>query len=214
MPSPSRPSDPSAPADATPRGGRPRSERAHRAILDATLQLIAEVGYDAVSMDAVAARAGVGKATIYRRWSGKEELVVDALGGVEERISVPDTGNLRDDLLAALRDAVAAYEGPAHPARVVPALMSEMSRSPRLAAAVRSGFLAARREAVREVLRRGVRRGEVRADVDEEMALDFLAGPLYYRALVRGSAITEEDTRRVVEMLLGGIAAHPGGGRG
>lgn len=209
------PTPESAAESGTPaaRGGRPRSEQAHRAILEAALRLVAETGYEAVSMDAVAAEAGVGKATIYRRWAGKEELILDALAGIVERITVPDTGNVRSDLLAAMRDAVAAYEGPAHPARVFPGLVSEMSRSPRLAGAVRGGFLAARREAVREVLRRGVARGELRADLDEDLALDFLAGPLYYRALVFGAAIDESLTVRVVDTLLTGIAAAPAGER-
>lgn len=194
---------PSAPRTA----GRPRSAAAHRAIVEAALVLLAETGYDALAMDAVAARAGVGKATIYRRWSGKEDLVVDALAGIVGRIHVPDTGSVREDLLAAMRDAVAAYEGPAHPSRVVPGLIAEMSRNPRIAEAVRGGFMSARRQAGREVLRRGVRRGELRPDLDEELTLDLLVGPLYYRALVFGAEIDEALTVRVVDTLLRGIAA-------
>src|SRR5215217_7717783 len=95
------------------RPGRPRSEEAHGAILDAAVALIRELGYDAVTMDGIAARAGVGKATVYRRWKGKETLVVEAVGRIVAAMSVPDTGDTRADLLAMMRGTLRLYEDPA-----------------------------------------------------------------------------------------------------
>ena len=170
--------------------GRPRDERADRAILAAALGLMAEHGVRDLRMDDVAERAGVGKATIYRRYRSKDDLVTAAVAGLVSEITVPDTGSTRGDLLGLMRRAVKVYRGSVE-AGVMPGLVDAMSRDVELARSVREGFLAGRRAALRAVLERGIDRGDLRADLDLELALDVLGGPLFYRLLITGGPIDE-----------------------
>jgi AcrR family transcriptional regulator len=186
--------------------GRPRDARADRAILEATLELIAERGIHEFRTEDVAARAGVGKGAIYRRYSSKDELVTAALAGlVNEEIVVPDTGSTRSDLLALMREAVELYSR-ALPGRLMPNLVSAMAERPELARVVREGFLVRRRLALAEVLQRGVERGDLRPDVDLDLALDVLGGPLFYRLLISGGPIDEQLAEGVTELILRGFA--------
>ena len=187
--------------------GRPRSARADRAILRATLELLAEAGIEGLTMEGIAERAGVGKATLYRRWTGREEVVAAAVEGFVSEITIPDTGTIEGDLLHLMRHAVALYKG--RPGRIMPGLVSAMAHSDALARTVRDGFLAHRRTALRTVLERAVRRGELRCDADLELALDFLGGPLFYRLLVTGGPLDDELARGVVDVMLRGMAAAP-----
>ncbi|HEX8693791.1 MAG TPA: TetR/AcrR family transcriptional regulator [Longimicrobium sp.] len=187
------------------RPGRPRSEEAHGAILEAAVALIREVGYDAVAMDAIAARAGVGKATVYRRWASKEALVVEAVGRIVRAIPVPDSGTAEGDLLLLLRSAVRMYQDPAS-AMLLSGLVAAMARSAPIAEAVRTGFVATWREAVRRVLERGQARGELRRGLDLELAIDLLGGALFYRYLLTGGPVDERLTRGVVDAVLRGLA--------
>ena len=187
--------------------GRPREARADRAILRATLALMADRGVEDLRIDEVAERAGVGKATIYRRYRSKDELVTAAVAALVGEIAVPDTGSTEADLLALMRDAVDVYAGtPA--ARAMPSLVAAMHRDPELARAIREGFLAGRRTALAQVLERAVERGDLRADLELELALDVLAGPLFYRLLVTGGPIDDALARGVVDLLLRGFAPH------
>lgn len=185
--------------------GRPRDERADQAILDATLNLMAEAGARDLRMDDVAGRAGVGKATIYRRYRSKDELITAAIAGLVSEIAVPDTGRTRADLLALMRGAVDVYRGSVE-AAVMPSLVEAMSRDAELARLVREGFLAARRAALRAVLDRGIERGDLRGDLDIDLALDVLGGPLFYRLLITGGPIDEQLADGVVELILRGFA--------
>ena len=185
--------------------GRPREARADRAILEAALELMAEGGVPDLRMDAVAARAGVGKAAIYRRYRSKDELAAAALAALVSEITVPDTGSTHADLLALMRDAVEVYSGPVA-AGAMPSVVEAMSRNPELAEAVRDGFLAARRAALQEVLDRGIGRGDLAQDLDAELALDVLAGPLFYRLLITGGPLDEQLAAGVVELILRGFA--------
>jgi AcrR family transcriptional regulator len=185
--------------------GRPREARADRAILAAALDLMAERGVHELRMDDVAARAGVGKAAIYRRYRSKEALVADAVAALVSEITVPDTGSTRADLLALMRDAVEVYTGPVA-ARAMPSLVAAMSRNPGLAEAVRQGFLAGRRAALREVLGHGIERGDLRRDLDIGLALDVLGGPLFYRLLITGDPIDEQLAEGVTDLILRGFA--------
>jgi AcrR family transcriptional regulator len=188
--------------------GRPRDERANRAILTATLELMAERGVRDLRMDDVADRAGVGKATIYRRYRSKDELVADAVASLVSEIAIPDTGSTRSDLLALMRQAVELYNGPL--ARgLMPALLEETRRNPKLASTVRDQFLAGRRSALSAVLERGVRRGDLRRGLDLELALDVLGGAIFYRLLVTGAAIDERLAQGIVELILRGFAPTP-----
>lgn len=187
--------------------GRPRNEAAHRAILDATLALLREAGYGAVTMEGVAERAGVSKKTVYRHWSSPEELIAEAVERIVSAIRIPDTGSTERDLLALMRDAVRVYRVPAN-AALMPGLVAAMAQSPRIARAVRSGFLATRRAALAQVLDRGVARGDLRRTLNRELALDVLGGPLFYRLLITGQTIDDRLARGVVELMLHGFAAH------
>jgi AcrR family transcriptional regulator len=192
-------------ADTTRSIGRPREERADRAILAAALELMAEHGVRDLRMEDVADRAGVGKATIYRRHRSKDELVMAAVAALVTEIGVPDTGSTREDLLRLMHAAVEVYSGSVE-AGVMPGLVDAMSRDAEFARAVREGFLAGRRAAVRTVLERGVERGDLCADLDLELALDVLAGPLFYRLLVTGGPIDRRLAEGVVDLLLRGFA--------
>jgi AcrR family transcriptional regulator len=182
--------------------------RADRAIVAATLELIAAVGVNDLRMDDVADRAGVGKAAIYRRYASKDELLVAAIAALVSEITVPDTGSTHEDLLALMREAVAVYTNPVH-AGVMPSLVGAMRHRPELAHAVRDGFLTKRREALREVLARGVARGDLRADLDVELALDVLGGALFYRLLITGGPLDEQLATGVAEVILRGFAPGP-----
>jgi AcrR family transcriptional regulator len=184
--------------------GRPRDRRADEAILRAALELLAERGPHAFRIDDVAERARVGKATIYRRYESKEQLVAAAVGGLVSEIALPDTGSTRGDLLSLMHDAVAVYSRP-FAAGLMASLVEGMRRDDALAEAVRGGFLAARRAALKTVLERGIARGELRPDVDTELALDVLGGPLFYRLLITGGAIDLGLAEGVVELVLVGF---------
>jgi AcrR family transcriptional regulator len=185
--------------------GRPRDERAGRAILSATLELMAANGVRDLRVDDVAGRAGVGKATIYRRYRSKDELITAAIAGLVREIHVPDTGRTRDDLLALMQGAVAVYRGSVE-AAVMPSLVEAMSRDAELARLVRDGFLTRRRAALQTVLDRAIERGDLRADTDLELALDVLGGPLFYRLLITGGPIDDQLAQGVVELILRGFA--------
>lgn len=184
--------------------GRPRSERATRAILRAAIDGLAANGFEGLTMEGVAERAGVGKATVYRRWRTKGALVRAAVESFVSAIAIPDTGSVREDLLTLEREAVAVYRG--KPGRLMPGLVSAMALHPELAKAVREDFLRARRSALRTVLERGLERGELRAGIDLELALDFLGGPLFYRLLVTGGPLNDELAVGVVNVMLHGMA--------
>lgn len=192
----------SGPGDRAP--GRPRSERAHRAILQAALELLAERGYERLTMEAIAELAGVGKATVYRRWNSKEKVLAAAVAGFVSENVLPDTGSIESDLVHLLRGASVTYRG--LPGRIMPGLVSAMAQDAALAHAVRTGFLARRRAALRTVMVRGIRRGELREDIDLELALDFLSGPLFFRLLISGQPIDDEMARGTVDMMLRGMA--------
>ena len=185
--------------------GRPRSAEAHQAILDSAISLTREVGFDALAMDAIAARAGVGKATVYRRWKSKESLIAEALARFARAIPVPDAGSVREDLLIVMRGNMRMYQDPAT-AALLSGLVAAMARSAPIAEAVRSGFVAARRRAMRQVLARGIARGELGRRANTTLALDLLSGPLLYRALISGDTIDARMIKSMVAVVLRGLA--------
>ena len=190
------------------RPGRPVEERPRQAAIEATLELIAEHGIRGLTTNAVAERAGISKATMYRRWRSKDELLIDAIAALVSEITVPDTGSTRADVLALMRGAVELYGGSIE-SRVMPSLVDAMSRDPELARTFRDGWLVARRGALRDVLARGVERGDLRADLDVELALDLLGGPIFYRLLITGGPIDDDLAEGVTELLLRGFAPVP-----
>lgn len=203
----SRAPDAGAGPAAPRRPGRPRDPEADARILRAALELAAVDGLRGLRMEAVAARAGVGKATVYRRWSSKEELLTDAVRAVAQDVEAPDLGSVRDDYLALTRRAAATLS--ANGGRLMPQLMLSSADDPELHRLCRRVLVDPRRAALRAVLARGVARGEVRDDLDLELAVDLLIGPVIYRALISGG-YGEAVARRaadVVDAVLAGIAA-------
>jgi AcrR family transcriptional regulator len=192
-----------APEPAPPRG-RPRSEKASQAILTAAADLLLENGLAAVSMDAVAARAGVSKATIYRWWPTKETLALDALYHEWDVPPARDTGSLRGDLLSLLRPWV-RLAGRRPYGRAIAALVTEAQTDPEFAREYRARFLTPRRDLARAVLQRAIERGEIPADTKIEVALDLLYGPLYHRLLHGHAPLNDRFVRDVVDTALGGI---------
>jgi len=192
------------------RRGRPRSDRVHRAILDATYELLVANGYTKLRLEHVAARAGVGKATIYRRWSTKEALALDLLMELASpHIAIEDSGNTRTDFLAATMNAVRALtETPFGP--VIRALLSQIAGNPTLGDPFRATVVSARRDEVRRVVERGVARGDLRADADPDVATELLVGPAYFR-LIFGGDLDEAFAERVVDTVLSGYAVDAGG---
>jgi AcrR family transcriptional regulator len=187
-----------------PAAGRPRSEASRTAILDASIALTREVGYDAVGMEAIAARAGVGKATVYRWWSRKELLVAEAIGRIVRAIAEPDTGSVEGDVLHIMQRTAVMYRDPAT-GPLLSGLVAAMARSSVVAEAVRDGFVTPRRDALRAVIRRGIRRGELRKGLDVEVVLDLLSGPAFFRYLMLGQPIDDRYVRGVVRTLLHGV---------
>jgi AcrR family transcriptional regulator len=181
--------------------GRPRSPEADRAILDAALELFAECGFDGLTVEGVAARAAVGKGTIYRRYAGKIDLVMAAAKSISETQSpAPDTGSVDDDLRSLARGLVRVLtRTPAGPA--VCQLVSELPRNPELAEAHRA-FVDTRRSMVVAVVRRGIERGELRAGVDAGRIADSIAGPIFYRYLVTQSRLDNAYADSLVDQVM------------
>jgi AcrR family transcriptional regulator len=197
--------------------GRPRSERAHEAILDATLDLLVEEGFSRMSIEAVATRAGVGKATIYRRWPSKADLVAEAVGCMKgHELHDVDTGNVRDDLASLWSQAYKGTRdsGSGEVTELMVKLMSARARHPELQEAFTRHVIEPRRRIVADVLRRGIERGELRADLDIGLAMDVLMGLAAYRSMVNaghGPPPAAEATERVIDLVLEGIGRHSGG---
>jgi len=156
----------------------------------------------------VAAEAGVGKATLYRRWPGKTDLILDAVRSLKPDIGHPDTGDTRADLVEIMVGAI-SWRDDAELTQVVAALMAEMPRNPELADVYRARFLAPRRAGTVEVLRRGIARGDIRPDIDLELVLDLLIGAVFYRGLLSGGRLDDDIAALVVDYVLAGIAPRP-----
>jgi len=190
--------------DAEVRRGRPRNEACTGEILSATLDLVAEVGIAGLTMDAVAARAGVGKATIYRRWSSKEALMLDAWMSCVQKSPAPDTGTLRGDL-EGLLGGISHPLGDAGLQRVFPQMIAAAKVNPDVAEAYRA-FITNRRLPLLTVLRRAVERGEIDPAVDIEVVQDLLVAPLMYRWLVTDAPIDAAVIGQIISTVTAGIA--------
>jgi AcrR family transcriptional regulator len=190
----------------TRRPGRPRSEQADHAIIDAALDLFAESGPEGVCIEAVAARAGVGKTTIYRRWPGKEDLLVDALDALKGPLPEPAGKSVRDDLIALLRVMCESWTDP-RAARAFGLILGEGDRYPRLVERYVREVLEPRREVFRQVLRRGMQAGELRPDADVEVALHMITGAVTSRGRHNPAPLPADYPERVADSALRGLAA-------
>lgn len=175
------------------------------AIQTAFFEELAEVGYGRLSIDAVAKRAGVGKAAIYRRWRSKLDMTVALTSEVAvAAIDVPDTGSLRGDIRQYLGNACEAI---AHPLarHIIPDLLAEATRNPALADALVPTLRTPRRAKAAVLFQRAVKRGELAADSDLEMCMDFLAGPLYWRLAVVHTQTGEDYLDRLTDRILAAL---------
>jgi len=181
------------------RPGRPRSEAARRAILDAASGELEERGYAALTMQGIAQRAGVGKQTVYRWWPSKADIVLEALVEVaDSRIAVPDTGALPTDLTAFL--AATFRQRGQRP--VLLGLMAEALLDPAFARKFRDRFLFSRRAALRGILDRAAARGEIAPDLDPELLIDVVYGVLWYRLMLDHAPLDEEAGARLADLVL------------
>ena len=190
--------------------GRPRSARAGRKILAATRELLGEVGFERLSIESVAARAGVGKTTVYRRWDSKEELVADALEDVSLAVEVPDTGSFWGDANVVIEE-VARYSASPFGRRTLALIYGAAADSPRFKHIYWTKHILPHRTALSEVLTRARQRGEIRPDTDLELVLDLLSGAVIYSSLLN-PAHASDDTlvpyiRRTVETVVRGIGS-------
>jgi AcrR family transcriptional regulator len=178
----------------------PRVRRSREAVLDAAARLLAEEGAAGFSVDAVARRSGVARSTIYRHWPEPSALLFDAFRHGVEATPVPDSGSLRDDLVALYTHLSEKLPGTCA-GRLLPVLLDAVFREAALRPVHRE-FINERRQPAREVIRRGVDRGELPGDVDVEALIDRLAGPVFYRLLVVQEPYRRADVEHLVDTTL------------
>jgi AcrR family transcriptional regulator len=184
--------------------GRPRSAQAHKAILDATLELLAQEGFQGLSIEDIAARAGVGKTTIYRRWSSKDELVIDAIHEIQVDLATVDTGNFRNDLVILFK---AAYQGlMTHPLlpQLVLRLISEFQVNTEIFQVFLTQLLIPRIQRFMYMVEQAQARGEIRRDIDWTLALELIAGPIFFHLLITyylEPSISSPDDKWVEQMI-------------
>jgi AcrR family transcriptional regulator len=202
---PSRNADATDPPPTLRRAGRPRSEVAHRAILDAARALLIEAGFTRLRLEHVASRAGVGKATIYRRWGSKEALAEELLSELAgPHIAIADVGDTRAELLAAVVNPMHALtDTPFGP--VIRALLSQIAINPILGDPFRATVVHGRRAEIARVIARGVARGDLRPDADPDVATELLVGPVYFR-LMFGGQLTADFAHRIADTVYRGFA--------
>ena len=182
--------------------GRPRRPGVEEAVLETTLQLLAARSYGDISVETLAERAGVSRTSIYRRWPSKAAVVAAAVSSLYlDRVDVPDTGSLAEDLVALLGESYRLMADGS--GRVLERLVRESGQIPELVEVVRS-ILYARRRLYATMLNRAIARGELPPEVDQELLLDLLLGPLWFRLLLSGAPITPQAARSVVELVLEG----------
>ncbi|MDE1163782.1 MAG: TetR/AcrR family transcriptional regulator [Acidobacteriaceae bacterium] len=185
--------------------GRPRSQAAHDAVLKAALRLVTKRGFRSVSVNDIAAEAGVGKMTLYRHWPNKAALVMDSLLAlIGSETDFPDTGNALERLRQQL-DLQAAFFRSAR-GNLIRSLVAEAQSDPQLSIAFRERWLDPRREGVRNIMRAAVAEGSLRSDIDVDAAIDLLYGSLYYRLLLGSGTFEEPFLDNVYRQFLDGHA--------
>ena len=185
--------------------GRPRSERSHRAILNSANEILQERGFVDLTMDEVAQRAGVSKATIYRWWPTKGTLVFEAFSDNFLALQPqPDTGSLREDLLAALRGWIRTVKGTVT-GRTLVSLIAEVQRDPDLAEIWRERFVTRVRARHRLIFDRALGRGDISADFDPDVLLDLVFGPAYHRLLQSHLPLSDRFAQAVIDTVVAGV---------
>ncbi|WP_438435233.1 TetR/AcrR family transcriptional regulator [Gorillibacterium sp. sgz500922] len=185
--------------------GRPRNLETQNAILNAAYELLLEGGFDAVTVEKIAERAAVSKATIYKWWPNKAAVVMDGyLHAASSRLPVPDTGSARQDILRHAGNLVrflTSREG-----QIITELIGEGQKDAGLAEAYRTRYFQPRRQEAKQLIERGMERGELRSDLRPEACIDLIYGPLFYRLLVTGDPLTETEVESLTNLVFTGIA--------
>jgi AcrR family transcriptional regulator len=188
------------------RGGRQRSSETEQVILQVTRELLVECGVQGLTIEKVAARAGVAKTTIYRRWRDKDELALAVvLDMVEQVVKLPELGDTRAELLAFVNAAVEVL-GSTLMGRVMQGLVSDLATDPELARAFRERVVSVRDGEVERLVQRGIARGDLRPDTNPETAHELLIGPVYYRLLLSGRPLDRAFAKRNVDAVLRAFA--------
>jgi AcrR family transcriptional regulator len=181
--------------------GRPRSTTSHKAILQAALELLSEVGFEAMSIEAIATRAGVGKTTIYRRYNSKDELVADAIESIREEVLIPDTGNLWSDIDVLIENAAQITLTPIG-RQSVAMIIGSASSNPRFAQIYWEKYLQPRRQSFAIVIERAKARNEVPTDLDAGLIFDAMSGIMLYALIFPPNASWTAYVRRALSLLL------------
>lgn len=184
--------------------GRPRSEESEEAILAATIQLLSEKPLRDISMEEIARKAGVGKATIYKWWPSKAYVALDAfLRKTNRMVPLPDTGSVRTDLLEQIRSLIVFYRSPA--GQIMSQFVAESQTDKEFASLFRERFLKPRRATSGVIFDRGVERGEIDRNLNRELVLDMIYGPAIYRLIVRHAPLEDKLADEMVSILFGGL---------
>ena len=184
--------------------GRPRSIKSQRAMLQATLELLGELGYEAMSIEAIASRAGVGKSTIYRRYKGKEELVADAIESIRQEVIIPDTGSLESDIDRLIKSA-AQITLNATGKQAVAMIIASAASSQSFAQIYWEKYLQPRREAFAIVIERAKKRDEIKADLDADLLFDAMSGIMLYALIFPPTTESwSEYVRRALKLMFKG----------
>jgi AcrR family transcriptional regulator len=189
----------------TPRApGRPRSEEARKAILQSTVELLKKFGFSDLSIESIAAHAGVGKATVYRWWPNKAALVIDAfVSVVGAELRYPSKGPALDVFRAQMERWVPIFNSPL--GKVIAAVIGAGQSDPEILEAFRAHWVEPRRREARELISQSVKAGELRGDIDSETIMDILYGPLYLRLMVRNRPLTLEMVNEIFSVVLPGL---------
>jgi AcrR family transcriptional regulator len=186
--------------ESTARPGRPRNSLSHKAILTASLKLLRQKGYRSVTIEGIADAAGVGKQTIYRWWSSKAAVILEAFArDTAGRITMPDTGTVQSDLEVFLGQAFEILTRES--GQMVRSLMSEALLDAEFAVSLREIFIDSRRRALRDILLRGIKRGEIPSDVEIELVIDLVYGPMWYRLLNNHAPLDRAFAHQLSKMI-------------
>ncbi|MEL6461803.1 MAG: TetR/AcrR family transcriptional regulator [Cyanobacteria bacterium J06621_15] len=184
--------------------GRPRCEEAHKKILKAAYEMLDEVGFMDLTIEGVAARAEVGKPTIYRRWKTKAQLAMDAfLSGVNPEIAFPDTGSVEEDFREQMNKIVKLMNSSR--GEILATVIGSGQVDDNLMVAFRENWLLPRREDAKRIFQRGVEREELRDDIDAELAIDTLYSPLFYRLLLKHLPLSETFVDEIIDVVFNGL---------
>lgn len=190
----------SVPDRKVPSSGNRRNPRVHSAIIKTTLNLLKTLEYSALTIEAIAAGAGVGKATVYRWWPSKGALVAEAISSLLTVSDPPDTNDLRSDLIAAVGVSIQNYAGP--PGGVlVTALAADLADDRQLLESFIESFVAPRRTVVRELIGRAAEEGLLTGEVDAELLMDMWAGAVIYRCLMKHQPIEPNFAAKLVDAI-------------